>query len=196
MDPTNVAKKEFEENPAARAKGKPRVRFRFNLEAVGEIILLAVVGAFFVYLFVQSLEWTLGAALMPRIAVIIGAPFWGYRLLVLFFKATEAETSDRIMDIGFRTGADPTGERSRFVRICAFIVGLYLGIWLLGFHIALPIGMIFYVRVYGGVSWAWSLTVGVLFLALLVGVYDRLLNAFWHEPPLLQWIYSFFPEPQ
>lgn len=196
MEPTNLAKKQFDENATTRAQEKPRVRFRFNLEVFGEILLLAVVGAFFVYLFVKSLDWSLGAALMPRIAVIIGAPFWGYRLLVLFFQASEAEAPGRIMDIGFRSGADPTGERSRFVRICAFIVGLYLGIWLLGFHIALPIGMIFYVRVYGGVSWGWSLTVGALFLALLVGVYDKLLNAYWHEPPLLQWLYSFLPESQ
>lgn len=193
MEPTNIAKNGPEGGKVTAAR-KRRFGFRFTLESFGEIVLLAVVGAFFVYLFVASLDWPLGPALMPRIAVIIGAPFWAYRVLVLFLQASEAEAAGQIMDIGFRSGGDPTGERGRLIRISTFIVGLYLAIWLVGFHIALPIGMIFYVRVYGGVSWAWSLVVGFLFLVLLVGVYDNLLNAYWHEAPVLEWIYSFFPE--
>jgi hypothetical protein len=112
-------------------------------------------------------------------------PFWVYRVLVLILRAGEAP--GQIMDIGFRTGSDPVGERGRFVRIALFILGLYLGIWLFGFHVALPLGMLIYVRVYGQLSWLGSLSVALLFLILLVGVYDKLLNATWHEPLVWQW---------
>ncbi|HXV81618.1 MAG TPA: hypothetical protein VEG60_17195 [Candidatus Binatia bacterium] len=166
-----------------------RARLNVSFEVIGEMVLLAVVGGFFVYLFIESLEWPLGSALMPWIALGIGAPFWVYRFLVLILRVREAPAG-QIMDIGFRTGGDPKGERARFFRIALFILGLYLGIWLFGFHVALPLGILFYVRVYGQLSWLGSLFVAFMFLALLVGVYDRLLNAVWHEPLAWQWFGS------
>ena len=170
---------------------KPIRAKQVSLELIGEMVLLALVGAFFVYLFIQSLEWPLGSALMPWITVGIGAPFWVYRVLVLILRAREGGPT-QIMDIGFRTGIDREGEKARFFRIALFILGLYLGIWLFGFHVALPLGILIYVRVYGQMSWLGSLCVGLMFLALLVGVYDRLLNATWHEPLAMQWFGSIF----
>ena len=111
----------------------------FSVEVVGEIILLAIVGSFFVYMFVESFGWPEGSALMPRIAIALGTPFWVARLITLV-RSTRETSSEMIMDLGFRTGEDPRGERMRFVRICLFIVGLYAAIWLVGFHIALPLG--------------------------------------------------------
>ena len=165
-----------------------RARPGISLESFGEMVLLALVGGFLVYLFIESLQWQLGSALMPWIAVGIGAPFWVYRVLVLILRVREAQ--GQIMDIGFRTGGDPTGERARFIRISLFIIGLYIGIWLFGFHVALPLGTLLYVRVYGQLSWLASLCVGLIFLALLVGVYDGLLNATWHEPLAQRWFES------
>ena len=159
---------------------------RVSLEAVGELVLLLIVGAFFIYLFVQSLSWPLGSALMPWIAVGIGTPFWLYRFGALLFQVKE-DTS-QIMDVGFRTSGDHTAERLRMIRICTFIVGLYVAIWLFGFHIALPLGMLFYIKFYGEVGWGWALGVGLFFFILVAGVYDRLLNATWHEPMIYQWL--------
>ena len=175
-----------DEAAAARAGLHRRGRLAVSLETIGELTLLTLVGAFFVYLFIESLQWPLGSALMPWIALAIGVPFWIYRVLVVVLRARE--TKGQIMDIGFRTGDDPHEERARFIRIALFIASLYLGIWLFGFHVALPLGMLIYVRVYGRLSWFAALCVGLLFLALLVGVYDHLLNATWHEPLARQWL--------
>ncbi len=176
------------ETDNAQAGENSQARLRPSLEVFGEIVLLLMVGGFFIYLFVESLQWSLGSALMPWITVGIGFPFWLYRFMMLGVQAKNAP--GQIMDIGFRTGADPTGERARFLRICLFLVGLYSAIWLFGFYIALPVGMLFYLRVYGEVNWWWSFGVALLFLALIIGVYDRLLNATWHEPPVLELLYS------
>ena len=157
----------------------------FSMEVMGEIILLAVVGFFFVYMFVESFSWPEGSALMPRIAVGLGTPFWFLRLFALV-RSARAASSAQIMDLGFRTGADPKGERQRFARICLYILALYGAIWLVGFHIAIPLGVFFYVLVYGRAGWIWSTILGLLFLALIVGVYDNFLNATWHDPPLLR----------
>ncbi len=157
----------------------------FSVEVVGEIILLAIVGGLFLYMFIESFQWPEGSALMPRIAIGLGTPFWIARLIALV-RSTRETTSEQIMDLGFRTGADPGAERMRFTRICLYILGLYAAVWLVGFHIAIPLGVFFYVRVYGRAGWLWSTILGLLFLALIVLVYDRFLNATWHDPPLLR----------
>ena len=164
-------------------------RWRISLEILGEIPLLAIVGGFFVYLFVESLSWPLGAALMPRIAVIIGFPFLILRVITLL-RRTVAQQG-QIMDMGFSIGIDPKGEARRFVRICAFIAGLYLAIWVFGFHVALPLGMFFYLFVYGRVGWIASIAVALFFLALIMGVYDTVLHVSWHEPLIFRiWEWS------
>ena len=150
-----------------------------RLEILGEIFLLVLVGGFFFYLFVESLDWPLGAALMPRIAVVIGTPFLIARVVTLLRNRTTAQ--QQIMDVGFRIGDDPKGESKRFLRICTFIVGLYLAIWILGMHIALPLGMFLYLAIYGKAGWIVSTVIAGLFLALIVGVYDYVLYANWHE---------------
>jgi hypothetical protein len=155
-------------------------RWRVSLEIVGEVILLACVGAFFVYVLVQSFSWPLGTALMPRIAVIIGIPFLILRLVSLSRRSFEQR--ETIMDTGFRLGDNPEREAQNFVRICAFIVGLYLAIWVFGFHIALPAGMFLYLFFFGRVGWIGSAVVSLCFLAFIVGVYDHLLHVSWHEP--------------
>ena len=166
------------------AQGNQQGRRRLSLEVFGEVILLAIVGAFFIYFFIESFKWPLGSALMPRITIAIGVPFWLYRLIVICRHHTES--SSQIMDLGFRTGADPKGEKGRMFRICSYILGLYLAIWLLGFYIALPVGVFFYAFVYGRVGWFWSLFLSMSFFALIVGVFDKLLNVTWHEPMVLQ----------
>lgn len=159
-------------------------RWRFSLEVVGEAVLLVGVGAFFVYLFVQSFKWPFGTALMPRIAVIIGVPFLIARVISLARRTVEQQ--DSIMDTGFRLGEDPKREARNFIRICAFIVGLYLAIWVFGFHVALPLGMFLYLFFVGRVGWVGSIAVALCFLAFIVGVYDSVLHISWHEPLILR----------
>ena len=159
-------------------------RWRISLEIMGEVILLAFVGALFVYVFVQSFSWPLGTALMPRIAVIIGVPFLIARVISLARHTVEQQ--ERIMDTGFRLGDNSKREATNFVRICTFIVGLYLAIWVFGFHIALPTGIFLYLFFCGRVGWIGSTVVSLCFLAFIVGVYDNVLHVSWHEPLILK----------
>ena len=75
------------ETDNAQAGENSQARPRFSLEVTGEIVLLLLVGGFFIYLFVESLQWPLGSALMPWITVGIGVPFWLYRLIMLVVQA-------------------------------------------------------------------------------------------------------------
>jgi hypothetical protein len=86
------------------------------------------------------------------------------------------------MDTGFWLGSDPKGEWIRFVQFSGWIVLLYVAIWMFSFHLALPLGIFAYLYAYGRAGWFWSSLVSVAFLALIVGVYDLLLNTTWHPP--------------
>lgn len=161
-----------------------------TVEVGGEIVLLAVVGAFFAYIVVQSFSWGAGAALLPRIVVAIGTPFWVLRIVALVRHTPSATV--QIMDTGFRIESAPKGTRGRFVKFVSFVVLLYLGIWLLGFEIALPLGLFGYLYIYGKIGWMWSGSLALVLLAIIIGVYDRLLNALWHEPVIFTWLENWF----
>ena len=65
------------ESPAAGDKdGDSSPKRRFTLEVAGEAFLLLAVGAFFLYMFIDSFSYPEGADLMPRLAVLVGTPFW------------------------------------------------------------------------------------------------------------------------
>lgn len=159
-------------------------RYWFSIEVVGELVLLLIAGGLFAYLFVESFQWEASSALLPRVAIVIGTPFWFIRVITVLMKTRK--TSNQIMDIGFRLGSDSKAAGRRFMRISGLICIWYLTIWLLGFHLMFPIGMFYYLFVYGKAGWLWSGIVGLAFLALIVGLYDMGLNAVWHEPVILR----------
>jgi hypothetical protein len=92
------------------------------------------------------------------------------------------------MDIGFRVGQDRKGERQRFIRIFVAIGVLYAGIWILGFHITLPLWIFGYMYWFGKVRFVWAALIGLMFLGFIVGIYDMLLGAYWNEPLLFEWL--------
>ena len=163
-------------------------KFHLSLEVAGEMVLLLAVGAFFVYMFIDSFNWPEGATLMPRIAVLVGTPFWLIRAVTVLRGTSEKRAEEGgIMDTGFILGDDPRTEGRRFVRIFGFTGLMYVAIWVLGVHIALP-GMLFlYLMYYGKAGWLWSAGLALAFLALIVGFYDWGVHIVWPEPLLGLW---------
>lgn len=162
---------------------------RVSLEVVGEVVLLMGIAAFFGYMFVESLNWGKGAALLPRIIILLGLPFWVLRIMAIA-RQSRPKSSAQIMDTGFYIDQDPRAALAGFIRISGFIVLLYLGIWLFGFHVALPVGMFFYLYIYGKMGWFGSALAGLIFLAIIVGVYDYVLRFHWDTPVILRLISS------
>ena len=173
---------------ASEADGCEAGKRRLSLEVAGEAFLLLVVGAFFAYMFVDSFRWPEGATLMPRIAVLVGTPFWLMRVATLLRGRGEkrAEEGD-IMDTGFILGDDPGTEGRRFARIFGFTALLYAGIWVFGVHVALPCMVFLYLMYYGRAGWLGSAGVSLAFLLLIVGFYDWGLHIVWPESLLDLW---------
>ncbi len=157
-------------------------KFRLSLEMAGEVVLLLGVGAFFVYMFIDSFNWPEGATLMPRIAVLVGTPFWLIRAATVLRGTREKRMEEGdIMDTGFILGDDPRTEGRRFVRIFGFTALMYVAIWVLGVHIALPGILFLYLIYYGRAGWLWSAGLALAFLALIVGFYDWGIHIVWPE---------------
>ncbi|MGH7845193.1 MAG: tripartite tricarboxylate transporter permease [Candidatus Binatia bacterium] len=165
------------------------LRQQLTVEIVGEMILLLAVAGFFLYLFIPSRDWPWGARLVPQLAVIIGTPFLIIRIIyvlrILFWsRAVGVVTPSQIMDMGFRVGDDPKGEGKRWIRILSAIGVLYLGIWLVGFHVALPLWVFVYMVWFGKANYFLAGGIALAFLGLIVGVYGHLIRVPWHDPPL------------
>jgi hypothetical protein len=162
-----------------------------SLESGGELVLLILVAAFFGYLLYGSMSWKLGASIIPWTAVALGTPFLILRFIAVLRPARGgaalAASPGQIMDIGFGASSDGAAP-ARFLRIVVYILAMYLGIWLLGFHVALPLATFIYLYVYGRAGLLWSAAVALMFLALIMGVYDELLHARWHDAPILIWL--------
>ena len=183
----------FDGNSAA-----PRNRF-LSMEFIGEVILLAVVGAFFVYMYWDSvpsdagtfawlpwlLEWDNGGWLLPRITILFGAPLWVWRVVSLFRTASE---QGAIMDTGFlETDDDPTVVAWRWVQLLGTTGGLLLGCWIFGFHIAVPVYTILYLTILGKVKWYWTILPAVFFETIIIGIYGYILLSEWGTPIARDW---------
>lgn len=158
-----------------------------STEVLGELLLIAIAFALFGYLFALSFDWPEAARLLPRIAVVIGIPFGLVRLFVLLRRVKPSATS--VMDIAFRIeGQDQRAVTGRFIRIWTWLLGLYLGIWMLGFHFALPVGTFIYLFRYGKAGWIWSVGLSLAIYATIKLVYDVALDAVWFDAVIPRWL--------
>ena len=167
-------------------------------EVAGEMVLLAIVGVMFGTMLWESREWTTASALMPRIAIGIGAPLWLIRVfgLVRYALGTQPErysgvrreedSSGRIMDLGFYMGDDQRAALKRFLSITGALLILLLGIWLLGWHTTLPLWTFAYLLIFAKVKIWQAALGGIFFLAVIIGVYGALFDTLWNDPVVLR----------
>ena len=153
---------------------------RSNTERVLEIVLMAFCAVIFLFMLTESMIWSAGVALLPRIAS-------GFGLVVLVVYAAQRFRprggQGQIMDMGFDEGGL---ERSvvieRTLRFVLTTAALFTLIWLIGFHVAVPIYMVLYLTIYGKVRW-WAAALTALgFLIFMIVAYDIVIRSNWPEP--------------
>ncbi len=152
-----------------------------SIEFMGEVILLAATGVFFYYMLSQSRDWGLGAQLLPWIAISFGLPLWVWRVVSLFRTGLTEQGS--IMDTGFLETEDSGIVVAwRWVMLLGTTAGLLFGVWVLGFHVAIPLYTILYLIILGKVRWYWTVPAAAFFLAVIIFIYGQLLLAEWNIP--------------
>lgn len=252
-------------NPAG--DNQPRGRRFASTEFIGEAILLLAAGAFFVYMYLDSvdkdagawdwlpwrLDWSDGGWLLPRIAVFFGAPFWLWRvatilgalawiervvlppigsalsllwrpirmrarrvlqhralnlprrflgrpLLIVWRvifpprtagppgEAASSEQPGQIMDTGFLETTDARSVVAlRWVQLFGTTAALLLGVWIIGFHIAVPAYTVLYLIIFGKAKWYWTIIPAAFILIVVNFIYGYLLIAEWGNPVARDW---------
>jgi hypothetical protein len=163
-----------------------RLRERFTLELIGEIVLLALVAAFLGYMTWESAGWKFSDRLTPLIGISIAAVFWLIRvstIVLSFFRPVAVSGRDaNIMDTGFDRGQDPREATLRFAQIFGFTVALVLVVWIFGFHAGATLLLALYLIFISCLSLFWTAVIVLIALAILVGFYDYVLQIPWHVP--------------
>lgn len=186
--------------PGTNEAAASRSRFT-SLEFIGEVILLIAVGAFMVYMYWDSLpedsgalgwlpwnlDWSSGAWLLPRITILFAIPFWFWRAVSLF-QAGASSAGGQIMDTGFlETDDDSAVVARRWVLLIGSTAALLVGVWLFGFHIAIPIYTILYLVIFGRMKWYWTIIPAVFFEIIIIAIYGYILLAEWGTPVARDW---------
>lgn len=134
----------------------------------------------FLFMLSESTKWSAGVALLPRIASVFG-------LVVLVVYAVQRfkprGTRGQIMDMGFDEGGL---ERSvvieRTLRFVLTTAAFFAAIWLIGFHVTVPIYMVLYMIIYGKVRWWAAVLTALGFLLFMIVAYDIVIRSTWPEP--------------
>jgi hypothetical protein len=161
---------------------------------VESTICVALIGVF-VFMFVHSLEWTLEAGLFPRIVSGFGvASVLIYLCQLTWYRIrNSAAGTRRILDIPWtKVGGDQTKLKKQAFGIIACALGFWLGVVLVGFHVAAPAYLFSQLIIYGEVRvWIAALGAGVCLL-LIDLVYDRLAGTTWNDPVLFDLVKALF----
>ena len=183
--------------PANSKAGKSRF---ISMEFLGEVLLLAVVGAFFLYTMIDSLDcrednlrecwnvgWERGGWVLPRLTVFFGLPFWLWRVIELFRERVSTDDS-QIMDTGFLETTESTSVVAlRWVQLLGTTGGLLVGAWVFGFHIMVPVYTVAYLVILGKVKWYWTILAAIFFEGVILFIYGYLLLSEWGSPPAQNW---------
>ena len=159
-----------------------------SLPVILEALFLISNFALFVYFIVAARQWPLSAALLPRMVSGVGLVFLTCYLIQRIRQTMQKiDEGGRILDIGFRDSDLSRKEISqRILRVGGSMAALLAGVWLIGFHITIPLYLLVYCTVFGGMRWWHALMVAAGFEVFIVGVYDFLVHVIWNEPLLLK----------
>jgi hypothetical protein len=164
---------------------------RINLELVLESILLSIVTGFFVYLLLAVGDLRPEAARLPRMTAIGGLVLVAAFIAQMVWGATHRRqnVTAQILDTGF----DEEGLPGRLVvmrtlRVASWFGGMLAAIWFVGYHVAVPVFVFFYLLVFGKTKWWTAATAGAAFFLLIYVLFDLVLNSVWPEPALLRWL--------
>ena len=168
---------------------------RFDKALMGEIGLCVFLLVVFGLMFISSYDWEIEAALFPRLISGLGlGSVLAYvaQLIWRNFKG-QGGRSQRILDIPWAkvTGDSRSVKRAAF-GIIAWAMAFWLGIVLVGFHVAAPLYLYCQMVIYGEVK-KWIAALGaVVCLLIIIFVYDRLAETTWNDPLLFDLVKELF----
>jgi tripartite tricarboxylate transporter TctB family protein len=153
---------------------------RSRTERVLEAVLMLFCAVFFLFMLEESTKWSAGVALLPRIASAFGLVV---RVVYAIQRFRPHRGGGQIMDMGFdEEGLERSVVIERTLRFVGTTAAFFVGIWLIGFHLAVPLYMMLYLIIFGKLRW-WIAALSALgFLVFMIVAYDIVIRDTWPEP--------------
>jgi hypothetical protein len=168
---------------------------RFDTGVLVEISICVFLIVVFLWMYAHSYEWEIEAALFPRMISGLGIVSVLAYLAQIIWRNRKGHDGRgrRILDIPWaKVAGDARSVQRKAIGVIAWSLGFWIGIWLVGFHIAAPVYLYSQMVIYGGVrKWVSALAAGVC-LATIIGVYDRLAETTWNDPVLFDFVKGVF----
>jgi len=131
-------------------------------------------------------DWPFYARLFPWMTAI---PLLVLSLVQLGIDLKESPAkATKVMDFEFSSGVEAAVARQRTLNILAWVFGFALGIWLVGFEIAIPLTVFLYLKFQGREGWLLSMTLTAIAFVFFWGIFDRLLHLPMPEARLFIWL--------
>jgi hypothetical protein len=164
---------------------------RMSFDLLLESILVGIVAGYFVYLLLTVRDLRPEAARLPTVTAVGGLVLVVAFIAQKIWGATHPKqnTAGQILDTGF----DEEGLSGRLIvirtlRLAGWFMGMLAAIWLVGYHVAVPVFVFFYLLVFGETKWWLATTAGAVFFLLIYVLFDFVLHTEWPEPALLRWL--------
>lgn len=138
------------------------------------------------YMTISAMRWPFRTALFP---VLIGSfvflMAFTDMMLLLLRKGWGEENTSR-MDYQLSDSADGTSAGKRTLSILAWLVGFFILVLLLGFHISIPFFFFLFLKFRGKEGWWTSIVLSALVWAAFYWLFVRLLHIPFFEGFLLR----------
>jgi TctA family transporter len=166
--------------PAAGSRVLPR-QFRIN---AGSIFTLLVFFAFLAAIYV-SRDWPMQTRMFPWTVGLSALAFCIIQLFLDLWRAqspASAEDASGIMDLPVDKDVPIKVVARRALAQFGWVLGLFGGIWLVGFLIAMPLYVLSYLKLQARENWRVTIFCTSLIVLLLFGLFHYILNIRWLEP--------------
>ncbi len=171
------------ERRGRRPDSKPALpkKFRISIGSVFTflifLIFLAAIVASWDWPFrTRMFPWTIGFAALGLCVVQLSLDLWRAQ------DPTTPEDATGVMDLPVDRDVPPKVVARRAFSQFGWVLGLFSGVWLIGFLIAMPVYVWSYLTLQGRESWRRSLFCTALIIVLLFGLFHRILTVRWLEP--------------
>ncbi|HSF59014.1 MAG TPA: tripartite tricarboxylate transporter TctB family protein [Candidatus Binatia bacterium] len=144
---------------------------------------------FFIVFVYQAQEWRLQARLYPY---AIGIPMVILAIIqvILDLRGVQRkQASDAApVDFQFTQHVDPALAKKRTINIFGWILGFFIGIYLLGFPITIPLMVFTYLKIQSGEKWALSIILTVAAWLMFYGLFVKLLVLPFPDGKIFTWL--------
>ena len=154
-----------------------------------QFFLTLVVVVFLAYLLWEARSWRLQARLYPW---VIGFPPLVLAIIPLCLDlrgVREMKSAGNApVDFQFTKTTDPARTRRQTLNIFSWIIGFVIGLWFLGFSLAIPLMVFLYLKAQSREPWLLSLLLTGSAWLLFWGLFDQLLHLPFPDGQLFIWL--------